>query len=286
MGNNNTIQAVRLTAAIVSFFILSTAQAQFSGRKSNDQLAQADTLMQRDDYAGAAAIYSKLIESSRMTKTEEFQLLYKRAYCYYNLDKFDQSLSDISRYITHTNDPQGKVLRAYVYQQTGRTSEQINDVNDLIAISPGNPDLIRWRASILMEAERYSDARADILQIISLESSAELLGFLGLTYYYDNDPDSAVINFDRAIAKDPAYVQSYVYGASVALEAESYPLALDYANQGLRIEPSNKALTFFKGVALVESDREVEGCRCLKKVFDQGYDEAAAYLKQYCYGGE
>ncbi|MGC3944928.1 MAG: tetratricopeptide repeat protein [Chryseolinea sp.] len=260
-------------------------QAQFS-KKVDDRVVQADTLMAREDFAGALALYTKVIESSRLATPQEAHVLYKRAYCYYSLERFDDALTDINRYIEKTDDLQAILLRAYVYQGLGRAEDQLNDINRLAQNNPDNLDLLRWRASVLMDAEKYKDARRDIQKIMMIDHSPDIAGYLGLTYYYDNDPDSAMIIFDKVLATHPEHAQTYVYAASLALEQESFPLALNYINKGLQRDPANNTLMFYKGIALVESEKTDEGCRCLAKAFAAGTDDAGDYLKQYCYGVE
>ena len=48
-------------------------------------------------------------------------------------------------------------------------------------------------------------------------------------------------------------------------------------------EPSHTTLLFYQGIALVETDQKVEGCRCLTKAFNAGIDDVGEYLKEYCY---
>lgn len=260
-----------------------TAHAQFS-KKVDQRVVEADTLMGRQDFAGALNLYTKVIESSRMATPQELHVLYKRAYCYYSLQRFDEALSDINHYIEQTDDLQAKLLRAYIYQELGRTDDQLNDINALAQSSPDNLDILRWRASVLMDAEKYKEARHDIQKIMMIDRSPDIVGFLGLTYYYDNDPDSALMIFDRVLASHPDHMQTYVYAASLALEEESFPLALNYISKGLQHDPDHGTLIFYKGIALVESEKTDEGCRCLAKAFAAGTDDAGAYLKQYCYG--
>ena len=262
-----------------------SVQAQFS-RKVDERVVQADTLMAREDYAGALALYTKVIESSRLATPQEAHVLYKRAYCYYSLERFNDALTDVNRYVEKTNDLQGVLLRAYVYQSLDRPEDQLADINTLAQSNPDSLVLLRWRASVLMDAEKYKEARRDIQKIMIIDRSPEIAGYLGLTYYYDNDPDSALVIFDRVIASNPKHTQTYVYAASLALEEESFPLALNYIDKGLQQDPANNTLMFYKGIALVESEKPDEGCRCLSKAFAAGNDDAGDYLKQYCYGVE
>ena len=275
----------RCVLLLIAVAVSVTAQAQFS-KKVDERVVAADTLMERKDFAGALALYTKVIESSRLATPQELHVLYKRAYCYYSLERFEEALSDINRYIENTNDLQAVLLRAYVYQELGRTDDQLKDINELAQSSPDNLDLLRWRASILMDAEKYKEARRDIEKIMMIDQSPDIVGFLGLTYYYDSEPDSALMIFDRVLTSHPDHMQTYVYAASLALEEESFSLALNYVNKGLLHEPSNTTLLFYKGIALVESEKTDEGCRCLAKAFAAGTDDAGDYLKQYCYGVE
>lgn len=278
------LNAVTRFLLILLLTIPLAGMAQGSGDKS--ELAQADTLMGHEDFAGALAIYDKLISKSKLSSDEDYELLYKRAYCYYGLGKFDAALSDINRFIEKVADPQAKILRAYINQELGNSEAQLKDLNEFVNINPDNAELLRWRASVLMDLERYAEARHDIKKILAQNPSPDIKGYLGLTYYYSQDLDSAMLIFDEVIASNPEHAQTYVYAASLALEEEAYPLAIQYIDKGLRVDGANTTLLFYKGVALVESEKTDEGCRCLSKAFTNGVDDAGDYLKQFCYGVE
>ena len=256
----------------------------FSFAQQSAMEVKADTLMGQQDYAGALSLYNKIIEKQKPETEEEYQLYYKRAVCYYGLENFDQALADINKVIEKYPQPQAKLLRAYVYQELENYDAQLEDLNELLTLNPGNIEMLQWRASVLMESGKYAEAQKDIRALLSEQSSPDLKSYLGLTYYYLSNPDSALIVFDETIKEDPNFVQSYLYAASLCLDEEAYDLALTYINKGLQVEPSNPTFLFYKGIALVETDQEKEGCRCLTKAFDAGIDDVADYLKEYCYG--
>ena len=91
------------------------------------------------------------------------------------------------------------------------------------------------------------------------------------------------MHFDSALALNGGYAPAYMYMTSLCLEQEAFELALTYVDLGLRLEPGNQQLLFYKGIALAESDQLEEGCRVLANVFYAGLDQAGDYLKQYCY---
>lgn len=260
--------------------------AQSMPDKNEALEVQADTLLNRQDYAGALGLYNKIIEKIKLADPKDYQIFYKRAFCYYGLGKFDDALKDVNQYLQKIPDEQGKLLRANINQELGNFEAQLEDINEFIAANPGNPDLLRWRASIYMESERYAEAQKDIKLLLQYQKSPDLKSYLGLAYYYQQNPDSALIIFDEVIAENPEYPQTYMYAASLGLEQEAYDLALQYINGGLKVEPSNLTLVFYKGIALVENENMDEGCRCLTKAFAGGIDDAADYLKARCYGAE
>ena len=91
------------------------------------------------------------------------------------------------------------------------------------------------------------------------------------------------MHFDSALALNGGYAPAYMYMTSLCLEQEAFELALTYVDLGLRLDPTNQQLLFYKGIALAESDNLEEGCRILSQLFYNGMDQAGDYLKQYCY---
>ncbi|HEX6225860.1 MAG TPA: tetratricopeptide repeat protein, partial [Chryseolinea sp.] len=203
--------------------------------------------------------------------------------CYYGLEKYTDALNDINIVIDKYPKPQAKLLRAYVNRALEDYEAQLVDLNELISLNPDNPEMIQWRASVLMESEKYEEAQRDIRKLLQYQESPQLKAYLGLTYYYQDEPDSALMMFDEIVQENPDFTPSYIYAASLCLDEDAYELALNYADKGLQKEPDNNTLLFYKGIALVESDQKIEGCRCLTKAFNLGIDDVGDYLKEYCY---
>lgn len=242
---------------------------------------EADTLLNRGDFESAITAYNKLIKK----KTGSSQILYKRAYAHFNLEQYNEALQDVNTYLASTRDSQGYLLRAYIYEQTGNYADELNDINTLIAENV-NPELLQWRASVAMEAGQYQVAQRDVQQLLKWQHSTQLLSFLGLTYYYQEQADSALTIFNQVIAEAPEQLETYLYAGALCLEAGEYDLSLHYIDKGLAYDPQNATLLFYKGAALVEKEDFTNGCRCLYKAFTNGIDDAGDYLKEFCYGAE
>jgi len=261
-----------------SFF----AVAQQQGRAALE--TEADTLAARKDFDGAIALYSKILQKSSFTDESDYIVLHKRAFAYYSAEEFDAALTDVNKYLgKYPTDGQAKLLLMYIYQGQEKFDLLLKALDEFAAGRRGDPAIDRWRTSILIEAGRYPEARTVIRKMLRLQEDPEVHAYLGLTYVYEQRPDSAKIVFDQVIAKEPTYVQTYLFAGSMCIDEKAYGLALKYIDAGLKQEPGNVTLLFYKGMALVEDDQLKAGCSILTKAFHAGFDDAVDYLKEYCY---
>jgi tetratricopeptide (TPR) repeat protein len=248
---------------------------------------EADTLMAREDYEGALSKYNEIAKATGLKDPDNYIIYYKRGICLYSLQAFEDALNQINQFLKlQPDDHQAKLLRAFIGRELGDTEVQLSSLSDLLLLDPKNLDLLKWRATTFVDAGLYPEARRDIIAAQKINNDAELEGYMGITYYYEDKPDSSILYFDKAIARDKTYITAYLYAVSLCLDEEVYDLALDYINKALQIDPPNISLEFYKGIALVQKDDLKKGCSCLAKAFNAGIDDAGDYLKEFCYGME
>ena len=279
-----------MKAVVISLllFVCSwSVSAQLSSAKWKVVESEGDTLLNQQDYPGALKKYNQAIEISKLKDTESKRMLYKRAICFYSTNEFQKALEDLNAFIPeYPSFPRARYLRAFVNRELGNTQAQLDDINELLALDPVNPDLLKFKTSIYLESERYQEAKAELLRLQKFDNSEEIETQLGFIYYNLSDPDSAFLHFDAALARNAGYTPAYTYMTSLCLEQEAYEMALTYVDLGLRLEPDNQQLLFYKGIALAESNKLEAGCSLLSKVFYAGLDQAGDYLKQYCYSSK
>jgi tetratricopeptide (TPR) repeat protein len=248
---------------------------------------EADTLMSQGDYEGALDKYNQIAKATRLKDPEQYFIYYKRGVCLYSLQQYEEALLEIDQFIKLQPDfYQAKLMRALIGRELGDEQVQLSSLSELLQLDPKNLDLLKWRATTFVDAGMYPEARRDIKVARKITDDAELEGYMGISYYYEDKPDSALMFFDKAIDMDKNYLTSYLYAGSLCLDEEAYDLSLTYLNKGLQIDPSNVSLQFYKGVALVEKQDLTHGCRLLVKAFNAGVDDASGYLKEFCYGAE
>jgi tetratricopeptide (TPR) repeat protein len=285
-SQTDTITISKMTklalSLVILFFLQSLAYGQEDQWKAWE--VEADTLMDHQDFEGAIKLYSKVVTESKLSSKENFRSLYKRALSFYSLGEFDKALKDISLFIPkYPENYQAHVLSGLIYRQLGETDKQLVELNRAIELQPENLNLIKWRGTTLSEKGEYTLAKKDLLQVKGSQDDPELETNLGLIYFSLEQPDSALICINKSIELDATYEPAYLYGGSFCLEVERFDLAIKYLNLALLLDPENVNALYYKGVALIEQKKTDEGCRYLNKAFKAGQDDAAGYLKEYCY---
>jgi len=267
--------------------VFTSLSAHAQDPKSQAWETEADTLMSREDFVGAAKLYTKVIDASKLKERTDYRALYKRGVAYYSQGDFKNALSDMDRFIPEFQESyQARILRALCYRELGETDNQLIDVEEALKLSGGEPQILKWRAGLLIEKEQFNQAIEDLLLVRQMQDDPEAELNLGFAYYSTDKTDSALMAINKAIELEATFLPAYLYGGSFSLEQGQYELAIKYINVALMLEPTNANAWFYKGVALVELKKEEQGCSCLRKAFYAGQDDAGDYLKQYCYGIE
>lgn len=247
-------------------------------------LAQADTLMQHEDFEDAIKLYDKILQTASKDSPIRKQAQYNRIVCLYSLDELKKALEEVNQFIEETPEfPQARLLRAFIYRDMDNTEGQLRDISALVRLNPLNVDLIKWQSYLLIQEEKYDSARTQLKFAAGLRNDAEIETYLGMTYYYSDDPDSAILHFDKAIDMKPDAFPALMYASAVCLDQSAYELALNYLDKASLLDPNNLSVMFYKGIALTEIGKRDEGCRYLSKAFYGGEDAAGDYLQYKCF---
>jgi tetratricopeptide (TPR) repeat protein len=245
---------------------------------------EADTLMNHQDFVGASKLYSMIIDESKLKEKGDYKPLYKRAVSFYSAGDLEHALVDVDKFIVEfPENQQPRLLRALINRQKGDEAAQLIDVQKAIELGNNNPQLLFWKGTLLAGKGENEAAKRDFLKVRNIGDDAELETMLGTVYRSLGKTDSAFICLNKAIVLDVNYAASYVYAGSFCVEDEKYDLAVKYLNLALRVDAENTSAILYKGIALVEQEKLDEGCRCLRKALDAGEDDAAEYLKEFCF---
>ncbi len=267
---------------VIFFIVILAARAQEPKWKKWE--IEGDTLMNRQDYEGAIKRYSKAIKLSKLKSKEAYTPLYKRAVGYYSNGQFEAALNDISTFLAEFPTLfQAHLLKAFIYRESDDVENQLISLNRALEIQPGDPGLIKWRSGLYLSSGEFQKVKEDLLYVKSIQDDSEVETYLGFAYYNLHEIDNAFAAINKAIEMEPTYLPAYLYGGSFSLQESNNEMALKYLDVALRLDPENLDAQFYKGIALLELDREEEGCKLLAKAFYAGEDDAGNYLKERCY---
>jgi len=275
------------------FLIILLASPAFAQRPAESILEgyfrEGYELMQAQEFDQALEKFDRHIRESGLTQESDYFALYFRAVCNYYLENFKMSIEDIDRYVTRFSaSPQPYLLRATCYRHLGDEDAQLRDLNEGLSRKPEedapfDPELFRWRASILVNREQYDSALTDIRRALDIREESETYSMLAFVQYNQGRYDSALMAVNKGISINHSFVSSYIYGSMFCLQEEDNARALVYADLGLRVDDREYRLWFHRGIALVELNNIDKGCSALNKAFYNGVDEAGDYLSEFCY---
>lgn len=272
---------------VVLIVISSSSVAQ--SKKWKSVLAEADTLYEHEEYSAAAIRYTKILDGNppkdgRFNDRYLYGVVYKRAVSYYSIHEFDKALADLAIFEPqYPRSPQPKILKAFIYRELDDRDKQLENLTAAMALQPPNPDFLKWRGLIYLQKDKTPEAKADLQEALKFGEDPELATYLGLCYHHEGQLDSAYQYFNRAIELNPFYVGVYLYAGSAAVQDGDYERALVYLDLGLRVDGKNPDALYYKGVALMELNRQDEACQYFNRAFYAGSDDAADYLEEYCF---
>ncbi|MEQ8424232.1 MAG: tetratricopeptide repeat protein, partial [Cyclobacteriaceae bacterium] len=122
------------------FFLLVVAGAMAQNPKWKKWEVEADTLMNRQEFEKAINLYSKVIKTSKLNDKSAYSAVYKRAVCYYSVGNYQAAVNDADTFLEEQPSLfQAHLLKAFIYRDMGDEENQLDALNQALAIQPGDP---------------------------------------------------------------------------------------------------------------------------------------------------
>lgn len=138
---------------------------------------------------------------------------------------------------------------AFASMIAGRPDQALGHFDKAVAAAPGNPEVLRWKASALKEQRRVDDALAVFDQAIALDpNSVEAHHDRGMALAMLREFGPAVEAFDRALALDPNHVASLSDKGKYAGELGRHEEALKALRRAAALVPDHPAPWLNKGL--------------------------------------
>lgn len=156
------------------------------------------------------------------TNPQNYEIYFRRANEYYNLNQYLRALSDIDNAIKYTPATETDLLfqeyslRASIYQMTDRLKEALADLNEAFRLDPTSYTILYLKANVEFELGDYQEAKKDYqkLQRYDQRSLEALIGLARIAIK-ENNLGLANDYIDQAVALSPAQSEVYVRRANV-----------------------------------------------------------------------
>lgn len=176
----------------------------------------------------------------------DYMTWFRRANEYYRHDEYMKALNDINKALEFT--PAGDsdlryqeyMLRAGIFNQTGRKIEALADLNEACRLDPESYAAVYQRANTNFELENYADARTDYTRLQRMNSrSLEAPLGLARVAIKENNLGMAGEYLEQAVALDPNNAETYVRRSSVRRMMGNHNGAVDDLLLALSIDSEN-----------------------------------------------
>lgn len=165
----------------------------------------------------------RVYEQQLKSNPRDFLTWFRRANEYYRHHEYIKALDDVNnclQYAPADNSDgtrfQAYMLRAGIYNQTGKPLQALADLNEALKLEPQSVQATYQRANTLLELGQLAEARQDFLRIQRVDTrSAEALIGLARVAAAQNDYTTASELLEQAVSFAPNEPQSYVQRAAV-----------------------------------------------------------------------
>jgi tetratricopeptide (TPR) repeat protein len=266
---------------------------------------------------------------ARIENRPEWRLFLKKEW--YSVS--ESKVSEIEYYIKSGNtlEAQTKLLElereypgndavyagALVKMESGKYSEAVKSLSDLLSGEPENETYLRALASAQSSMSNQAGASASYSKLISLETEDPELFMLRaecyrktgerekamadiaryLTFYPESKAalslagktESSAGNnlraleyFSENLKLHPNDPECYIDRGNSYFLSKSWQWAINDFSMSLDLDPDNSDAWLSKGIALVNSGKTEDACHDLRKAFALGNKKAVEYISKYC----
>ena len=181
----------------------------------------------------------------------------------------------------HRNDLATRRLLAQALAAAGQPELAVQELAELRAELPDDPELAFTLGSGLLRLGRVEEAEPLFAEVLAARPAAQTLVLVGRTYRDFGQAQRAAAAFARALEMEPTVRRAHYYLGTLALLDEDGP-RLDDAVDELRAElalfPDDEPSLLYLGMALVEAKRFAEVLPVLEGIARQERPRVEALL--------
>lgn len=202
-----------------------------------DHLSLVRKLQESGQYGGAVS----LLNSIEGTKDWYPQYLLERAICLININRENEALSDLTRYLLiNPDNARAMHKRGLVHSHLGNGKEALKDLEDAVKMSPMDVEFLLDLADEYKIKGDCDLLIATLNKIISIDSDSRLVRtWRGEFYISASNPEAALIDFSYLSENEPENADHHFCKGRCLAMMNKYSEALEAIDEALEIDPSS-----------------------------------------------
>jgi tetratricopeptide (TPR) repeat protein len=204
-------------------------------------------------------------------------LYLQRAENFYEKEAYDQAIEDIVRAMKiDSNNLKAHHLLADVYLDSYQSARALQTMQRAAMLYPDSINTKLKLSEFQLILKQYDGALQTLADIMKIRpGDPEALFMLGMVYRDQGKTNEAIGAFQSAVERDPDMTEAWVILGDL-MDRTKNPLALQYFDNAIRVDPKNVSALHAKAYYLQNNDRIAEALDIYKQihVLDPQYPEA------------
>lgn len=204
-------------------------------------------------------------------------LYLQRAETFYEKEAYDQAVEDIARAMKiDSNNLRAHHLLADVYLDSYQSARALQTMQRAAMLYPDSINTKLKLSEFQLILKQYDGALQTLGEIMEIRpGDPEALFMLGMVYRDQGKTKEAIGAFQSAVERNPDMTEAWVILGDL-MDRTKNPLALQYFDNAIRVDPKNIAALHAKAYYLQNNDRLTEALDIYKQIhaLDPQYPEA------------
>jgi putative PEP-CTERM system TPR-repeat lipoprotein len=207
--------------------------------------------------------------------------LYVLAQIQLDQDDMDGAIETYGRIVKgHPSDTLAWFRKGVLYLKTGKNDEAMSISGRLMKEFPKRPEGYRLRGIALFYKMDFDGAIVALQKSLAIEDNSASHYFLGLSHYYEDEPEQALGHFQRVLDFEPAQMQSRTMVALILLKQDRTDDAIIEIKRALEIDENNAFAYNVLGSAYMAKGMYEEGLEALNKAIELDPGLVVAHIKK------
>jgi tetratricopeptide (TPR) repeat protein len=229
----------------------------------------------------------KAVNAELLNEPSNASLYNKRALIYLSLKQFQEAENDAKRAIKMDSTVALYHLSLVdIYFSTNRTRESKELLEATAKRFPDNIESLLKLAELYFLVKRYQDGIDYVNKALKINNNlAKAYYIKGSIYRESGDTSRAISSLETAVEQDNRYVDAF-YDLGILYAARKNPIAIEYYNNVLRIDPTNPNANYAMAKLLQDLGKVDEAIKIYEGILltDKGcdncyYNMGAIYLQ-------